>query len=259
MSSSKLPFIDASFLDLAKAASAAVGRVMRHDSMKGNGFMISNKLFLTNNHIIQDYEPAKGLVVEFNYELDWRGRPKPTTIFAFSPDEFFMRSRENDLDFTIVAIGDRVSGGNCLSDFGFCPLKEKEDTYSLGEFANIIQHPGCEFKKIMLRSSHLAAESEDVLHYYATMVSGSSGSPVFNDRFEPIALHHSGCPSRIAFAKDGTPGPKQIAEGIRISAIVKRINSEKSNLKKEQRSLIETALACPFSHPSLLNPNRTPN
>lgn len=246
-------FLEVYFLDLARAASASVGRVMGYDSMKGNGLMISDRLFLTNSHVVHDSEVAGQSVAEFNYELDQQGSPKPTTRFAFAPDILLMESPENDLDFTIIAVGDRISGRNSLSDFGFCPLKGNFSNYSLGESVNIIQHPGVEFKKIILRNTRLVAQSDEVLHYFAGMISGSSGSPVFNDRFEPIALHHCGVPSRIAFTEDGKPGPKQIAEGIRISSIVKRINLEKNSLNKEQRRLIDTALACPFSHPSLLN------
>ncbi len=246
-------FLDICFLDLARAASAAVGRVVRHNSVKGNGFMISDRLFLTNNHIIHDFEVARRSIVEFNYELDHQGSPKPTTKYTFSPDAFLMKSPEKELDFTIVAVGNNVSGIGELSDIGFCPLKGNEDKHSLGEFVNIVQHPGVEFKKIILRNNRLVAQSDEVLHYHAAMISGSSGAPIFNDRFEPIALHHYGVPSRIAFTQDGKPGPIQVAEGIRISAIVKRVNLEKNNLNKKQRRLIDTALAYPFSHPSLLN------
>ena len=252
MKTSNQSFLDIFFLDLARAASATVGRVVRHNSMKGNGFMISNRLFLTNNHVIHDSEVAMKSVVEFNYEMGMKGSPLPTTKFAFSPEAFLMKSPEEDLDFTIVAVGSRVGGLSNLSDFGFCPLNGNENNYALGDFVNVIQHPGQEFKKIVLRNNRLVAQSEEILQYYAAMISGSSGAPVFNDRFEPIALHHYGRPSRVGLTKDGKPGPKRIAEGVRISAIVKRINSEKGKLDIEQRLLIETALSCPFSQPSLL-------
>jgi endonuclease G len=251
----KLPnsiFLDLNFLDLAKAAAATVGRIIRYDSIKGNGFMISDKLFLTNQHLIRNFEAAQNSLVEFNYELDLKSKPKSTTKFTFSPQVFFMSCEEDELDFTIIAIGKRVLGKNKLSDFGFCPLTKNKESLSLDSDINIIQHPKREFKKIVLRNNRLVAKSDEVLHYYAPMISGSSGSPIFNDRFEPIALHHYASPSRIAYTKEDKPGPKIIAEGIRISAIVKRINSEKHKLPKKQRILIDTALNYSFNHPSLL-------
>jgi endonuclease G len=244
-------FLDINFLHLAQAASSTVGRVIRYNSAKGNGFMISNRLFLTSNHIVHDDEDAELSTVEFGYELDQKRRPKPTTKFKFAPKDFLIKSPKEDLDFTIVAIGERVSGKGKLTDFGFCPLKRNDDKYSLGELVNIIQHPGLDFKKIALRNNRLVAQSDDVLQYHAAVISGSSGSPVFNDKFEPIALHHRGSPSRQAFTQDGKPGPAEIAEGIRISAIVKKVEIVKSKLNLEQRFLIDSALSCSFSYPSL--------
>ena len=245
-------FLDINFLHLAQAASSTVGRVIRYDSAKGNGFMISNRLFLTSNHIVHDDEDAKLSTVEFGYELDENCQPKPTTKFNFAPNDFLIKSPKEDLDFTIIAIGERVSGKGELADFGFCPLKENDGKYSLGELVNIIQHPGSDFKKIALRNNRSVAQSNDVLQYYAAVISGSSGSPVFNDKFEPIALHHRGSPSRQAFTQDGKPGPTEIAEGISINAIVKKIKLVKSELNLEQRFLIDSALSCSFSHPSLV-------
>ena len=256
MNTSKLSFLDIYFLDLARAAAETVGKVIRYKSMKGNGFMISHKLFLTNNHVIQGLEEARRSIVEFDYELDLKQGPKTTTKFKFASDEFFMSSTEEDLDFTIIAVGDRISGKKKLSDFGFCPIKEKENTHSLGEFINIIQYPRNYFKKIALRNNKLVAQTDEVLHYYASVISGSSGSPVFNDKFEPIGLHHYGKPSRIAYIQNGKPGPEEVKEGIRISAIAKRIKLEKNKLPKKQRVLIETALNYPFSHPSSLIENK---
>ena len=97
------------------------------------------------------------------------------------------------------------------------------------------------------------AQTDEVLHYYASAISGSSGSPIFNDQFEPIGIHHSGKPSRIAYTQNGKPGPEEIMEGIRISAIVNRINLEKNKLPEKHRRLIDVALKYPFRHPSSLN------
>ena len=255
MKNNELYNVDIVFLDLARAAASTVGRIIRYETMQGNGFMISDKLFLTNNHLIYGPEEAKRSIVEFDYELNIKEVVKPTTKFTFAPDEFLMTNPEEDLDFTIIALGDRISGKKRLSDIGFCPLKETKNAYSLGDFINIIQHPRNRCKKIGLRNNRLVAQSDEVLHYYTSVTSGSSGSPIFNDRFEPIGLHHYGRPTRISHTRDGKPGPVKSAEGIRVSAIVKRLKMEKNKLPKKQRALLDIALNYPFSQPSILNQN----
>jgi endonuclease G, mitochondrial len=227
------------FLDLAKTAATSVGRIVRRNrGFEGTGFIISNCLFLTSNHVLVDSSHALNSLVEFNVELSPDRLPKPITAFSLAPDDFFMSSPREDLDFTIVAIGDRVLGSGRLSDFGHISLSNNDSRGQLGRFVNIIHHPVGDYKQIIL-GAQLASHSEEVLHYYASTQSGSSGAPVFNEKAELIGIHHYRRPTRPSVTPDGKPGPRDTNEGIRISAIVKRMNSEKKNLNKKQRDLVE--------------------
>jgi endonuclease G len=241
-----------SYLELVQTAASSVGRVV-HDtySWQGTGFMISDILFMTNKHIIFDPIGAKDFFVEFNYELNEMKIPKSITAFALSPETLFISSPDYHLDFTIVAIGNRISGEGNLADFGYCPISNK-DMSTKPEWANIIHHPRGGYKQITKLQNQIVAVSTDVLQYYADTDVGSSGAPVFNDNWEPIALHHWGAPTRTAYAPNGEPGPKDTKEGIRISAIVEKINLEKERMNQKQIALIEKALSCDYTHPSLL-------
>jgi endonuclease G len=191
-------FVGVAFLEVARAAASTVGRVILENLQPvGSGFMISDSLFLTNNHVIPSTAEAKQYLVEFNYEMDINRQPKAVTRFTLNPDEFFITNPEDQLDFTIVAIGKCVDGKGNLSDFGYCPLIGTSDKHVLSEFVNIIQHPEGDYKQIVIRENRLVTRLETVLHYLADTMPGSSGSPVFNDQWEAIALHHWGEPTRL--------------------------------------------------------------
>jgi len=251
-----IDFVDIYFLDNAKAASKSVARVIKKYNWQATGFMISDELFITNQHAIKKKEVASDYMIEFNYELGINKKPKDSTTFKLDPDKFFLSSHQNDLDYTIVAVGEKDMGPDNLSSFGFCPLSDADDKHTKGEWVNIIQHPLGRLKQIVLRENRLAARSDKVLHYFTDTLGGSSGSPVFNDQFEPIGLHHYGGPSEEAFTPEGEPGPTNVNEGIRISVIIKDVVDRKENeLDENQRDIIKKALNIPYRGPSLVQSN----
>jgi endonuclease G len=247
-----IDFIGVSFLDLARAAAGTVGRVVFRDLRPvGSGFMVSDRLFLTNNHVISSKEIARESLVEFSYELDIDGQPKAITRFVLEPDEFFLTDPVNQLDFTLVAIGKCVNGVGKLSDFGYCPLINSDDKHVLGEFVNIVQHPEGDFKQVVLRENQLVNRLERFLEYMADTNPGSSGSPVFNDQWEAIALHHWGEPTQIT-TPDGKKIRKDLNEGIRISSIFNELRSRMSSLSNEKRLILDKVLTTTLRHPSVI-------
>lgn len=252
-------FVGVSFVELAKAASGTVGRVIQNNGNPlGSGFMISESLFLTNNHVILDKSQSMNLLVEFNYEMDHIENPKPVSSFSLDPDAFFLSSPESELDFTIIAIGKKINGQKDLSEFGYCPLLDTDDKHVLSEFVNIIQHPRGDYKQIVIRENRIVARLGDFLHYVADTEEGSSGSPVFNDQWEVIALHHWGGPS-MESGPDGSELNKEVNEGIRISQIVSKLRSSGEMLEEQQRLLINSALNVSFRYPSILKGNLISN
>ncbi len=218
-------FLGVSFLERARLAARAVARVASRDGDGfGSGFMVAPGLFLTNNHVLPDMAAAKDALIEFDFELDVNDQPKRITRFELDPKKFFITSAESKFDFTIVAVGERVGRGPALSSYGHVPLLGTGDKHVIGEWVNIVQHPDADLKQITIRENLLVSRLEHVLHYRADTMPGSSGSPVFNDQWEAIALHHYGEP----FRQRGRKG-RDLNEGIRVSAIVKALKDE--NLK----------------------------
>jgi endonuclease G len=218
-----LDFVGVAFLQRGRQAADAVGRVaFLSDAPQGTGFLVGPGLFLTNHHVIESQSAARRLQVQFDYEYDPMGRAVTPTSFFFDPDTCFVTDGIQGLDYTLIAIGERRSGTRALSDFGFVPLSDAGDKHMLGEIANVVQHPDGRFKELVLRENHLVARDEtlNVLHYVADTEQGSSGSPVFNNEWEAIALHHWGGPWREVMSTKGKALATEINEGIRISAIV---------------------------------------
>ena len=235
-------FVGVAFLELARTAASAVCRVVTQDFQAiGTGFMISERLFLTNNHVIPDIDEAQRYLIEFNYEMGINKQPRPISRFVLRPEEFFVTNAEDDLDFTIVAVGEPTDDEGRLSDFGYCPLIGSDDKHVLGEFVNIIQHPEGDYKQVVLRENQLVTRLDKVLHYLADTNPGSSGSPVFNDQWEVIALHHWGGPTELV-SPNGEPLSKDVNEGVRISKILSDLKSKSTNIMESQRILINAVL-----------------
>ncbi|GAB7549422.1 DNA/RNA non-specific endonuclease [Cupriavidus sp. 8B] len=241
-----IDIVGVEFLTRGRTAASAVGRVaFRSGRAQGSGFLVAPGLFLTNYHVIGSPEQSETLMVQFDYEAADDGTERPVTSFAFEPGTCFVSDPIEGLDFTLIAIGARLSGPKSLAEFGHLPLSDAKDKHMLGELANIIQHPNGDLKQIVVRENNLVSrdETEQVLHYLADTEQGSSGSPVMNNSWEPIALHHWGEPFTEIKGRDGKPLRKEVNEGIRISAIVKDLRNRAPVLADSSGQAIADALA----------------
>jgi endonuclease G, mitochondrial len=240
-----IDFVGTAFLERGRRAADAVARVaFANGNAKGTGFLVAPGLFLTNHHVVSSPTDAGGLCVEFDYEFDFNNNMRTLTRFAFNPARCFVTDGIADLDYTLIALGDRLTGPRDSDGFGYIPLSDAKDKHMLGEIANIIQHPRGRYKEVVLRENRLVARDEtvQVLHYIADTEPGSSGSPVFNNDWEAIALHHWGGPYRELKTPDGRPLDREINEGIRISAIVKDLRQRSRSVGSTGGDLVAQAL-----------------
>jgi endonuclease G len=256
--------LEVCYLEAGRRAARPVGRVVIRDPDgtllgHGTGFLVAPRLLLTNHHVIPSASVAGSSRVEFNYERDLDGRLDPRAVVRFDldPQAFYVSSPVDALDFTLVAVKETSTDGqHTLDEFGRHSLSAVEDEVLAGECVTIIQHPRGDPKQVALRENEVVKLPDpggNFLHYQTDTHPGSSGSPVFNNAWEVVALHHAGKPATDDhgnyLATDGTAWTPEHGldalrweanEGVRVAAIVAFVKSQP--LTAAQQSLFAEAL-----------------
>jgi V8-like Glu-specific endopeptidase len=234
----------------------------------GTGFLVSPHLLMTNHHVLGDPALARASLVEFDYQLAVDGSPRPTFSFAVDPATFHVTDRV--LDYAVVAVQPvAATGGRRLQDFGFNPMIEEEGKAIAAQWVNIIQHPNGGLKQLALRENRIVDVLEQFLHYQTDTAPGSSGSPVYNDRWEIVALHHSGVWATNAagqiLATDGQVWREDMGEdrikwianeGARISRVIASLRAQ--SMSNAQRRLFDEMMNAEVSAGTPTSPERLP-
>jgi endonuclease G, mitochondrial len=219
-------FVDFRYLELGLAAGRAVARVNIRDENRrlgfGTGSMVSPALLLTNHHVLPNAAIARTSRVEFDFQEDAAGQLMTPRVFALDPATFFLA--DDELDFALVA----VARSPQLAQFGFNRLVEAQGKVIVGEYVTIIQHPSGLPKQVALRENQVVDLLPRFLHYETDTEPGSSGSPVFNDQWQVVGLHHAAVPRGEG---------RFINEGVRISQIVSFVRG--ARLSGARRSLVD--------------------
>ena len=222
------------YLELGLRVARTVGRIQvrgpdgSHRGY-GTGFRVSPRLILTNNHVLGDAAAAGASRIEFDFQEGLDGKLLTSIVAELDPSAFF--TTDKTLDFSLVAL---KAEPREIAAYGWNGLSSAEGKVIAGEYVTIIQHPSGERKQLALRENQVIDVLDDFLHYRTDTSPGSSGSPVFNDQWEIVALHHSGIPKKDSsgriLTRDGkvwvsSMGDHQIDwianEGVRISRILK--------------------------------------
>lgn len=230
-----------SYLQVGTDSGNSICRIQIRDDKgsfigSGTGFLVSENVLMTNNHVIDSMHTALHSLAEFNYQDDVNFMPCPTHTFRLNPEQFFLT--DEDLDFTLVALKENPSSEKRPKDFGHLRLISEAGTILEGEYVSIIQHPNGKPKAVTIRENKVSSIFDDFIHYLTDTEPGSSGSPVFNDQWVVVAVHHSGVPD---------PNKKNAwigNEGIRISSIsnymAKKYNSFTTDEKMVIREIFPT-------------------
>lgn len=232
-------FLDVSWLFGALYSALAVCRIeVPETSAKGTGFLVGPDLLLTNHHVLKNPDYVKEAVARFDYRSDSTGiTPHPGRTFEL--DSICASSPEKELDYVLVRLKDKPIQQSVAPNVDLnLPLMDlvlkgwhrgylvlHSELVKENDRVNIIQHPnGDPMKAVMTQNYVVGDMSESRVRYVADTMPGSSGSPVFNRKWEVVALHHSGKPyppdDPETAGKKAWKGRYRVNEGVPIRAIL---------------------------------------
>ena len=217
--SNLLPF---DFFRTGDRLGRAVVKIQRGDGASGTGFLVAPDVLLTNHHVLPDAATAAEARAVANYERTPPADPAgASAIVALDPEALFVANAE--LDFTFCGV-------RGLDYLGVVPLNRDSLGVAEREYVNIIQHPRGRPKEVAVQDNRVVKADNVVVHYSCDTEPGSSGSPVFNNQWRLVALHHASVPADGAGGDDPPEGmPKYLNEGIRLSAIAVWLESPRAD------------------------------
>lgn len=251
------------YLALGLAKARSVGLVSYFDKRdrkiyKATGFMVSPDLLLTNHHVfpaadLADFQDKfEDCVVQFGFEFGLDGKPQEPVVFDLDPQAFFYAFKDLDLAVVAVKALDR-SGSTKLSAQGYLVLNGEVGKAGESEFASVIQHAEGKEKQVALRDNEILKYrvSDTMLFYKSDTELGSSGSPVFNDDWQVIALHSAGVAKKNAAGQyldeddniipvvngtvDGTRVVWECNRGFRVSSLIKHLRDDAPAAVRQSR------------------------
>ncbi len=182
-------FLEVSFLRSGVRLAASVVQLRttnrRNGSAMATGFLIAPDTILTNHHALHDDDdaPVKQVAIWFNYELDAAGRS-----LDVDPYEGDVASIVGEKKHDWAIVRSKTPFKKEYPIFNLRPSKP----VSVGDFVYIVQHPEGKPKKIGLVHNQVVEVTSDHVQYLTDTLRGSSGSPVCNEFWDVVALHHYG-------------------------------------------------------------------
>nr|VFJ63290.1 MAG: V8-like Glu-specific endopeptidase [Candidatus Kentron sp. FW] len=232
------------WLKMALDRCHAVGLVTKKDGTGiGTGFVINGKslsprladdwYFLTNSHVVTDNDnvikhslpnqkPIKPDQARITFELLFEDQPR-----VFQVKELIWTSPPDELDASLLQL-DKPFYDDGVAPY---PIEQKLPDIDDKSRIYIAGHPGGRRLTISLHDNHLIDYDDHLMQYRTPTDPGSSGSPVFNDQWDLVGLHHAGSGAKQSL---GDPSQTHEAnEGIRIKAITEAIESRIAQLNTD--------------------------
>lgn len=200
------------FLEAGLIAKRPVGKLSDGNGSFGTGFLVGLDLMMTAAHCIPTEADASVHEFILDDEENTLGEAKGAKRYDLDPSRFYFRSEE--FDVALVAIADFTGNNPPVRSFGWHILAPKDEEVRPPDPVSIIQHPSGEPKRIVVHNSRFVhrdnnTASDRLCWYTGDTYKGSSGAPVFNPKWEIVALHHRAIPQTDSMGailgKDGKP------------------------------------------------------
>ncbi|MCA9325230.1 trypsin-like peptidase domain-containing protein [Candidatus Saccharibacteria bacterium] len=222
------------FLERGLEVSRSVAFISVHGLGKrwsGTGFLVAPDLMMTNHHMVWESSLLPGVLLRFNYQENFVGEAQLTKEYRAIADGLFHANET--LDYAIFQVENRPG-----DEWGWLPLAQRD--IRKDERINIIQHPNGLPKQVSLQNNLVQYVGGNVVQYVTSTNPGSSGSPVLNDAWEVVALHHAG-----GVLPEPSTGRRHLRnQGILLSRIL-------NDLPIELKQMVQAGAALPPESPSL--------
>jgi len=160
-----------------------------HMTYLGTGWLLTESLVMTNHHVINARNDNEAAALTPDFERQAR-----TTRAQFDFDADNLAGIDTQID-SVLAWNQSLDYAILrIPATGREPLRRSTVSVEMGSDpipVNIIQHPGGRSKRYGIRNNLVSAATATELRYFTDTESGSSGSPVFNEKWEVVALHRA--------------------------------------------------------------------
>ncbi|HZF48472.1 MAG TPA: trypsin-like peptidase domain-containing protein [Polyangiaceae bacterium] len=228
-----LPFLDPLAYSAGLLRSArAVCQIEIDGQPQGTGFLVAPDLILTNHHVIEDLlngapaggPPAGGDRIELLFDrteggqtrragcaVDWLVASSPASPLDTRPPQTRAGQEPgvDTLDYALLRLSERVADD--IKDGaprGYLKPRVNAQSFRTDAPLQILQHPNgnvLRFRHDTKAIIELNAARTRV-RYRTNTDHGSSGAPCFDERWNLVALHHSGTPAfQNADSNEGIP------------------------------------------------------
>jgi V8-like Glu-specific endopeptidase len=161
----------------------------------GTGWLIATGLLVTNHHVIKARRPYESAATPQEFEQQARGS---VAWFGYDVDSHTeyrcvdLVHASNALDYAMLRLAEKSIDNVPSVDWSFLKVVRIQPSLAPGVRLNVIQHPGGRVKEIALRTNFYVGSVPDYhFHYLSDTEGGSSGSPVLDDHWQVVGLHHA--------------------------------------------------------------------